>query len=112
MQSFDKFYKREKWTEEEEETLRNLHLQHPDWSYKRLAEFFPSRSVRQIREHFKIFLDERRKHTEWTQFEDRQLITLYKHFGNKYAEIAKCIDGRNNYDCRLRILYLKRHNII
>lgn len=45
------------------------------------------------------------KKEKWTEEEDKALVALVADRGDAWAEIARCLDGRTDQQCRLRWRY-------
>ncbi len=90
-----------KWTEEEDEQLKNLVTQHGE-NWTKIAKEISGRTNRQCRQRYKNTLKPAIKHEKWTEEEDQQLKNLVAQHGEKWTKIAKKMPGRTDTQCRQR----------
>jgi myb proto-oncogene protein len=106
------------WSTEEDETVRKL-IRKVGRNWKVLSEMLGSKTGKQIRERFINKLDPKINRDDWTDEEDRRIITLYSEIGRRWSEISKHLPGRpenkvknrfysfiqKNYDIKYRPLH-------
>ncbi len=93
--------KQGKWTEEENEQLKNLVDQHGE-NWVKIAKEMPGRTNMQCNRHYKHTLNPTIKRGKWIEEEDEQLKNLVDQHGEKWVEIAKEMLGRTGIQCRQR----------
>lgn len=97
-----------RWTEEETQQLHDAVLAHGARNWRYIATFVPTRTAKQCRERWNIFLDPEYSRGKWTPEEDRILRDRQAQLGNRWSDIAKylpgrsCINIRNRWACLLR----------
>ena len=99
-------FKRELWTEEEDEILKKLFSEavsknlEVDWNnlaQKMTVEFKCKHRVgKQLRERWVNHLDPSVVKDYWTEEEERMLFLKQKEYGNKWSDIAKWLPGRTD----------------
>ncbi|KAL9657127.1 hypothetical protein ABK040_002752 [Willaertia magna] len=82
------------WTEEEDNILRSLVEKHGAKKWSQIALELPGRIGKQCRERWYNHLDPSVKKDWWTPEEDRTIIEYHEKHGNKWAQIAKILNGR------------------
>ncbi|CAE7882868.1 myb, partial [Symbiodinium sp. KB8] len=82
------------WTVEEDDRLTELVTKYgtKDWSL--IATNFKGRLGKQCRERWYNHLDPSIKKDPWSAAEDRHILRLHWTMGNKWAQIAKHVEGR------------------
>lgn len=96
------------WTVEEDERLVELVKEHGvrKWSY--IAGQLQDRIGKQCRERWFNHLRPDIKSSEWTEEEETRLVNAHKKYGNKWAAIARMMNGRtensvkNHWNATLR----------
>ena len=94
--------KRNRFTEEEDNKLRDLHQQYGS-NWELIAELMPGRNERQCRERFNKYLE---KQVSFTPEEDTLLSNLFEKFHN-YKKIVKYFHGRTAYQLAMHHKALK-----
>lgn len=87
------------WTPEEDAILKEKRaLYGRKWA--KIASHLPGRQGKQCRERFVNHLDPNLKKGEWTDDEEAMLIAFHEQFGNRWANIAKQLQGRSDNDVK------------
>jgi len=92
----DRGQKRKQWTSEEDAQVRECVRLHGTRSWTLVAAKLPGRTGKQCRERWHNHLDTDIRKDAWDLAEDRRLLELQRHFGNKWADIAKFLPGRTD----------------
>ena len=87
---------RKQWTQYEDETVWRLVHMHGTRSWTMVAQHLPGRTGKQCRERWHNHLDHDIRKDAWSVEEDRMLYELQEKFGNKWADIAKYLQGRTD----------------
>ncbi|OHT03837.1 r2r3-MYB transcription factor [Tritrichomonas foetus] len=101
-----------KFTEEEDEQIRNLvnAIGPKNWEF--MANFIPGRSGKQIRDRYTNYLAPGIAHTEWTTDEDSLLLEKYEALGSKWSEMTQFFNGRNSNSLKNRFKYLTKKSFL
>lgn len=97
-----------KFTEEDDERLRELVDQYGDNSWIQVASEMPGRNSRQCRERWLNYLSPKLNTNSWTQEEDELLIEKHKELGTSWVRISKFFEGRTDQMCKNRFFLLQR----
>jgi len=84
------------WTEEEDQKVRELVKMHGAKKWSLIASHLPGRIGKQCRERWTNHLDPGVKKENWEPWEDELIIKLQREIGNKWARIAKHLEGRTD----------------
>ncbi|VVA19439.1 PREDICTED: myb-related [Prunus dulcis] len=83
------------WSKEEDDLIIELVAKQGNKKWSEIAKSLPGRIGKQCRERWHNHLNPDIKRTAWTKAEELTLIEAHKIYGNKWAEIAKFLNGRS-----------------
>jgi hypothetical protein len=93
---------RSKFTLEEDEQLRAILSQVPDGSWRDIARLFPGKSVRQLRERYRNYLDPQLNHGSWTPAEDALLFDKFVTHGPQWSILKQFFVNRSDVNIKNR----------
>ncbi|OHT09032.1 r2r3-MYB transcription factor [Tritrichomonas foetus] len=103
--------KKSKWTNEEDELLRDAVHEHGEHSWKTIATMVPGRNSKQCRERWTAQLNPCLTREEWSSEEDCVLLQMHTVHGNLWAKISTCLQGRSSSAVKNRYNWLMRRNM-
>jgi len=84
------------WTEEEDRMVLHLVDKNGPQKWTLIAEHLPGRIGKQCRERWHNHLNPKIKKIGWSREEEWILYLMHRNNGNKWAEIAKVLEGRTD----------------
>jgi hypothetical protein len=94
MQGNSGAYDRRQWTEQEDQILLEMVNKLGTKSWAEIAKQCPGRAPKQCRHRYLNKVDPKRNIDAWTDEEDKKVVAAQMKLGNRFAEIAKLLDGR------------------
>jgi hypothetical protein len=85
---------RRPWTEEEDMILQQQVAKWGTKNWAEVAKYVPGRAPKQCRHRYLNKVDPKRNQEAWTEEEDRKIVAAQSKLGNRFAEIAKLLEGR------------------
>jgi hypothetical protein len=102
--------KKNKWTEEETEYLKNLVSIYGTSNWPIISNCFPNRDFRQVREHYKNNLVENIDKSALKDEEIQKMIELVSQFGTKWSVIRQYFPNRSDSFLKNQWNSIKRRN--
>ncbi|XP_020582804.1 transcription factor MYB44-like [Phalaenopsis equestris] len=84
------------WSPEEDDMLQRLVVKHGARNWSLISKSIPGRSGKSCRLRWCNQLSPTVEHRPFTADEDRTIITAHQRFGNKWATIARMLNGRTD----------------
>lgn len=97
-----------KFTTEDDRMLLSIIEDSSDIDWVLISQQMGNKSARQCRERWQNYLDPRLQKGNWTQDEDKQIITRFNEMGPHWNAIARSLAGRSGNSVRNRYMVLKR----
>jgi hypothetical protein len=104
-------FKKSKWSQEEDELLRQFVDIHGLGNWSVISQSVPGRNGKQCRERWMNQLCPALNKENWTPQEDAVLIQQQRVFGNVWSQIAQFLPGRSPNSVKNRWSWLSRHTI-
>ncbi|OHT00198.1 Myb-like DNA-binding domain containing protein [Tritrichomonas foetus] len=101
-------HKKRKFTQEEDEIVRQLVNEHGPKQWDLIAKSLKNRTARQCRDRWKHYLSPTVSLREWTLEEDRLLLSYTQQFGPQWAALVKFFPGRTDINLKNRFNKLQR----
>ena len=102
--------KRSHFSQEEDDTLKNLVHKYGENEWGVIASEMPNRSIRQCRERWQNHLKESVHKGKWSPEEDHLLKVKYQQHGPKWKLMEQFFPGRTSINIRNRFSCLRRFN--
>lgn len=102
---------RHKFTQEEDDRLREIVRRLGDNNWGEVAAELGTRSARQCRERYKNYLSPNLKNEPWTDAEDDLLREKYKEYGARWSIIANFFETRSDVNIKNRWTQLTNRSI-
>jgi hypothetical protein len=103
-------FQQKKWrfTEQEDKKLIDLIGKYSEFQWEEIKKQFPNRSLRQLKDRWRLYLDPRIKKSSWTPEEDLLLLNGQFEFGNSWKSISNYyLPNRSESAIRNRYQQLK-----
>lgn len=111
-QSSQKVQKREhihhKFTEEEDQALKDLVEEHGTNDWLTIASAMPRRNARQCRDRWMNYLQPDLDTSQWTAAEDARLLDLHSQLGSRWVQITRAFPNRTDTMIKNRFHVLQR----
>jgi hypothetical protein len=96
------------WSSEDDYKLKNYIIKNGPFNWSAVSTHLVNRTPKQCRERWLNHLDPALIKSEWTEEEDKKIISLQKEHGNQWVIIASSFLGRTDNDVKNRYHLLKR----
>lgn len=96
------YYKRKKFTPEEDKALKFFVYKTGSFDWKKISEFMPGRTAKQCRDRYCNYLSETIIDEPWSKEEDDVLLYYLSFIGPKWVEISRHIPGRSGSNVKNR----------
>ena len=94
--------KRIRFTEEEDNMLKELVRNKRNKTWKEIAACLPGRTACQCRDRYNQYLFKEVVNKPWTPEEDKAIVDLYKQYGPHWVKISKFLPGRSGNNIKNR----------
>ncbi len=85
------------WSKEEDAMLLQLVKEIGPGKWTQIAKKMPGRLPKQCRQRYFNKVDPSLSNAAWSEEEDRRVIAAQSKLGNRFAEIAKFLEGRCDF---------------
>jgi hypothetical protein len=103
---------KDSFSKEEDKIILDFVKRNGPKEIPKLISKLPKRTSRQIREHYRLYLDPNVKHTPFSNEENKMLLNLMSIFGKKWSKIALEITGRTDVQLKYQFKKLTGKNVI
>lgn len=97
------------FTEKEDQTLLALVQQYGNKDWNAISKSMGTRTARQCRERYNLYLRPDVQNSPWTDEEDEKLIRLFAQYGSKWSVIAQNFHNRTANNIKNRFKQYQRH---
>ena len=97
-----------KFSEEEDELLREVVSRHGENEWNLIANYIPGRNARQCKERWNYYLSPSLNTSAWTQEEDHLLLSKQQELGSRWVQISKFFNNRTDAMVKNRFHVLMR----
>ena len=102
--------KKKKFCADEDKKLTELvYMYGEDWN--KILRFMPGRTLRQVMERWKYYLDPTINNEPWTPDEDKRLLQYQREIGNKWTKMLSFFNNRTANQLKNRWLVVSRKEI-
>ena len=98
------------WSQKEDDDLR-YYISKYGKKWSKISRMMKSRNNKQIRERFLNVLDENLEKKQFSEEEDKQILSLIYKYGSNWSEMTKEMKGRSADNIKNRFYYHIRHRI-
>jgi hypothetical protein len=99
---------KEPFTQEEDSIIFTFVMENGISKISELNSMLPSRTVRQIRERYRLYLDPNVIQTSFSNEEDAKLMELVDKYGQQWSKLASMFNGRTDVQLKYRFKKLTR----
>ena len=85
-----------------------IYLKSQGFTWKKISESFPNKTIKQIRDHYNQHLKSVSIIKEWSEEEDENLIRLVNILGKKWKLISQIIKTKTQEQVKNRYIIIKK----